>query len=100
LSSYNEAVKNIGKIRFSLPAALKMVTFNHVKVLGVGKLTGSINTGKKADITVFDKDFNIIATIINGDFSYIDQKRTRPFIIRSAAHELPFQLIPANQALS
>lgn len=67
----NQAVKNfMENTGVTLPEALQTVTVNPAKELGVFDEIGSIQEGKFADLTVFDQEFNIKATMINGKIAY------------------------------
>ncbi|MEF9952119.1 MAG: amidohydrolase [Clostridium sp.] len=55
--------------------ALKMITINPAKILGIDKRVGSIEIGKDADIVIFDGDpldsrTNVKYTIIDGNIVY------------------------------
>lgn len=50
----------------SVLEALKMVTSNPAKLLGISSVKGSIEKGKDADIVIMDKNFNVKSTIIKG----------------------------------
>lgn len=66
-----DAVMNIKEsAKIDLYSALKMVTIVPAKILGLDKEIGSIKLNKKANLTVIDKEMNIYATIINGNFVY------------------------------
>lgn len=63
----NRAVKNmIDWAGLSVPAAVRMASLNPARVLGLDHRIGSIETGKRADLAVFDREFNVIATIRRG----------------------------------
>jgi len=50
--------------------AVWMATYNPAKVIGADNSIGSLAPGKKANITVFDKNMNIKMTFINGNLMY------------------------------
>ncbi len=63
----NRAVKNI--IEFAdvdLPTAVRMVTVNPARLLGIQRKKGTFEAGKDADIVIFDRDFSVKTTIIKG----------------------------------
>lgn len=69
--SLNKALKNA--VRFlglSLPDALTLVTLNPAKVLKIDKQKGSLSVGKDADIVIFDKNFKVKITIVEGSVVY------------------------------
>ncbi len=67
----NVAVKNIIKnSKFNLISAIKMVTENPAKVIGVNTERGTIEIDKYADFTIFDEDINVIYTIVEGELCY------------------------------
>jgi len=43
-----------------------MASLSPAKVLGIEDRKGSIKQGKDADIIIFDEDFNIYTTIVEG----------------------------------
>lgn len=66
-----EALKNaVTKCGLSLPEALRMITMNPAKLLGVQGKKGSIEKGKDADIVIFDRNYDVKATIILGRIAY------------------------------
>lgn len=67
----NIAVKNfMGHAGIPIYEAVKMASLNPAKNLKIDKKTGSIEIGKSADIIIFNKDFCIMETIINGETIY------------------------------
>lgn len=66
-----EALKNaVTKCNIKLTDAVRMVTMNPAVFLGVSDHKGSLEAGKDADIVVFDKDFNVKATVVRGRIAY------------------------------
>lgn len=66
-----DALKNAVKgCNIELLDALKFITINPAKLLGVEHKKGSIAAGKDADIVIFDKDFNVKMTMIRGKIAY------------------------------
>lgn len=66
-----DAVKNLIKhTGISLNDAIKMVTINPARLLGVDKEIGSIEVSKKANLVVMDEDFNIHLSIAGGKVVY------------------------------
>lgn len=66
-----EALKNaVIKCNLPLLDALRMITLNPAKLLGVEGRKGSIEAGKDADIVIFDKDFDVKATLVRGRMIY------------------------------
>jgi N-acetylglucosamine-6-phosphate deacetylase len=58
-------VKNLAASGFSLEDAVKTASFNPANVMRY-RNKGAIIPGHDADLTVFDRDFNILAVIIGG----------------------------------
>lgn len=54
----------------SMVEAVKMVTVNPAKELGVYDKLGSIEIGKNADFTIFNHKIEITATLVNGKVAY------------------------------
>ncbi|KXA91595.1 hypothetical protein AKJ63_01240 [candidate division MSBL1 archaeon SCGC-AAA259D18] len=64
------AVENmVSKLSVDLTDAVRMATINPANVLGLQKY-GRLAPGSIADITIFDSEFNIMATMIDGEFVY------------------------------
>ncbi|MEP7143152.1 MAG: amidohydrolase family protein, partial [Ferruginibacter sp.] len=53
-----------------LPEAVKMITGTPARILGISARKGSLETGKDADIVIFDGDINISMTMIKGRIVY------------------------------
>ncbi len=63
----NRAVKNIiDWTGVSVPHAVRMASLNPARVLGLDNQMGSIEKGKLANLAVFDRDFNVVTTILRG----------------------------------
>lgn len=63
----NDAVLNVSKYTdCSIPRLIRLVTLNPAKVLGIEDRKGSLETGKDADIAVFDEEMKIHMTIGKG----------------------------------
>lgn len=66
----NKAVKNIMKFAdIDLQDAIKMVTLNPAKLLGIQDRKGSLQVGKDADLVIFDDNLKVKYTIIKGNIS-------------------------------
>jgi N-acetylglucosamine-6-phosphate deacetylase len=66
-----EALKNaVTKCNLGLLEALRLVTLNPAKFLGVEDKKGSLEPGKDADIVIFDKNFGVKTTLIRGRIVY------------------------------
>lgn len=67
----NVAVKNVVE-RVGVPFidVIDMATINPARNLGVDKEMGSIALGKKANLTILDKDFSVVMTIRDGNVVY------------------------------
>ena len=61
------AVQNFMKFtNCSLPEAVRCATLNPARILGIDLKTGSVEVGKKADLVVFDENFNIKHVFFSG----------------------------------
>ena len=68
----NQAVKNFAKTtRAPLERVVEMVTRTPAEELGIYGETGSLEEEKRADLTLFDEDMMIAATIVGGHLAYI-----------------------------
>lgn len=67
----NEAIR---KFQYNtgapLPEVIKLVTINPAKELGIYDLKGSIESGKQADLVLFDDTIEIFTTIVKGKKVY------------------------------
>lgn len=64
-----EAVKNtVEFVGIALDEALRMATLYPAKAIGVDGLLGRIEAGMVANLTVFDRDYNVTATVVNGQY--------------------------------
>ncbi len=67
----NRAVKNIIEhTNTKLQEVIRLATLNPAKVIGIDDIKGSISIGKDADITVFDRNFDVHLTIVEGNIVY------------------------------
>jgi len=65
----NRAVKNmIDWTGVSVSQAMNMASLNPARVLGLERRIGSIRAGKYANLAILDRDFNVLETIIRGEF--------------------------------
>jgi N-acetylglucosamine-6-phosphate deacetylase len=71
----NDAVKNaVTKVGLPFELVIKAVTENPAKNIGVFDKYGSIEVGKKANFTVLDDDYGVVATIVDGILVYSKDK--------------------------
>ena len=64
-----QGIQNLIKFGFTLEDAVRTASTNPARILHYQK-KGLIAAGMDADITVFDKDFNIKVTIVGGEVRY------------------------------
>ena len=63
-----DAVRNsVEHAGIALDEAIRMATLYPARAIGVDKLLGSIESGKVANLTVFDRDYHILKTFVNGN---------------------------------
>lgn len=63
-----DAVRNsIEHAGIALDEAIRMATLYPARAIGVDKQLGSIESGKVANLTVFDRDYHILKTFVNGN---------------------------------
>ena len=67
----NQALRNMKK-HTALPVwkIVNMASLNAATVIGMQETMGSIKVGKKANIAIVDKEFEVYVTIINGEVCY------------------------------
>ena len=70
----NQCALNVTHCGFSAWTALKMVTENPARSIGVYDRKGSIDTGKDADLVLLDEHFNVYLTIKGGRIVYRSTK--------------------------
>ncbi|MBY8020839.1 N-acetylglucosamine-6-phosphate deacetylase [Vibrio fluvialis] len=64
-----EAVQNtVEHVGIALDEALRMATLYPAKAIGVAHKLGRVKKGMIANLTVFDRDFNVKATVVNGQY--------------------------------
>lgn len=57
----------------SVADAVRMMTENPARVMGISDAKGSLSVGKDADVVIFDGDINVKNTIIGGKIVYWNQ---------------------------
>lgn len=63
-----DAVRNsVEHAGIALDEAIRMATLYPARAIGVDKQLGSIESGKVANLTVFDRDYHILKTFVNGN---------------------------------
>ncbi|GAL32895.1 N-acetylglucosamine-6-phosphate deacetylase [Vibrio maritimus] len=64
-----EAVQNtVEHAGIALDEALRMATLYPAKAMGIDNKLGRIRKGMVANLTVFDRDFNVQGTVVNGQY--------------------------------
>jgi N-acetylglucosamine-6-phosphate deacetylase len=64
-----EAVQNtVEHVGIALDEALRMATLYPAKAIGMADKLGLVKKGLVANLTVFDRDFNVQATVVNGQY--------------------------------
>ena len=65
-----DAVKNaVEYVGIALDEALRMATLYPAKAIGVDKTLGTVSEGKIANLVVFDRNFTIAKTVVNGEIN-------------------------------
>ncbi|MFQ1007841.1 N-acetylglucosamine-6-phosphate deacetylase [Gilliamella apicola] len=65
-----DAVKNaVEYVSIALDEALRMATLYPAKAIGVDKTLGSVSEGKIANLVIFDRNFTITKTVVNGEIN-------------------------------
>lgn len=63
-----EAVRNsVEHAGIPLDEAIRMATLYPARAIGIDKQLGSIESGKVANLVVFNRDYHILNTLVNGD---------------------------------
>jgi N-acetylglucosamine-6-phosphate deacetylase len=66
-----KAVQNLVRFtRVSLPQAVRTASLNPARLVGLDKHKGSLEVGKDADITMFNRDYEVYYTISGGEVVY------------------------------
>ncbi|NAW89042.1 MULTISPECIES: N-acetylglucosamine-6-phosphate deacetylase [unclassified Vibrio] len=66
-----EAVQNtVEHVGIALDEALRMATLYPAKAIGVDQKLGRVKKGMVANLTAFDRDFNVQATVVNGQYEH------------------------------
>ncbi|MCK6262190.1 N-acetylglucosamine-6-phosphate deacetylase [Vibrio sp. ZSDE26] len=66
-----EAVQNtVEHVGIALDEALRMATLYPAAAIGVDNQLGRIKKGMVANLAVFDRDFNVQATVVNGQYEH------------------------------
>lgn len=75
VATMNVMVKNLVKLA-GLPIleAVRMATVTPAQVLGIAHERGTVAPGMKADLVVFDEDFNVHITIVEGSIVYAKEE--------------------------
>ncbi len=65
-----EAVQNsVEHVGIALDEAVRMATLYPARAIGMDNILGAIKNGYVANLTVFDRDFNVKATVVNGEYT-------------------------------
>ncbi|MCR5833661.1 MAG: N-acetylglucosamine-6-phosphate deacetylase [Selenomonadaceae bacterium] len=80
VATMNTVLKNFHvNTNLDIPSCVSTVTKNPAQELGIFDLLGSLEVGKSADIVIFDDDFNIDKTFINGQRDVASNGRDKCF---------------------
>tara|TARA_R110001583_G_scaffold21088_5_gene80295 strand:+ start:11259 stop:12392 length:1134 start_codon:yes stop_codon:yes gene_type:complete len=60
--------KCVKHVDIELAEAIRMATIYPAKAISVDDKLGSIEVGKIANLAIFDNDFNVISTVLNGQY--------------------------------
>lgn len=72
-----QAVKNIVEhASIPLDEALRMATLYPAQIMGIDNYLGSVEVNKIANLTVFNQNYQIQKTIVNGNIHNFDKKTT------------------------
>ena len=71
IAKMNDVVKNFSvNAEMKIPEVVELVTKNPARELGIYENVGSIEVGKSADFVIFDENFNVKHTIIDGEIVF------------------------------
>ncbi|RYU92764.1 N-acetylglucosamine-6-phosphate deacetylase [Emticicia agri] len=71
VATTDKLLKNlVEKVGISIPESVKMLTATPARIMKVQNSKGKIAKGFDADLVVFDNDFNINSTIVDGEVVY------------------------------
>ena len=74
VATTNQLVRNMVRLAdVSLLDAVRMTTATPARIMGVEGRKGSITVGKDADVVIFDENFTVRATLVNGNLIYSNQ---------------------------
>jgi N-acetylglucosamine-6-phosphate deacetylase len=65
INAVRNAVEHVG---IALDEAVRMATLYPARAIGVENKLGTIKAGLIANLAIFDRDFNVKATVVNGEF--------------------------------
>ncbi len=65
INAVRNAVEHVG---IALDEAVRMATLYPARAIGVENKLGAIKAGLVANLAIFDRDFNVKATVVNGEF--------------------------------
>ncbi len=68
----DDALRNVRPLakEYSYADLINLVTINPATNIGLEKEIGSLEVGKRADLTLLDKDFHVLAVFIDGELAY------------------------------
>ena len=64
----NRGVANMVKFGASIADALLMASYTPAFILGFDKDMGNLLPGRRANLAIFDKNFDVLATLVDGEF--------------------------------
>jgi N-acetylglucosamine-6-phosphate deacetylase len=71
LATMEDLVRNaVASLPVTLPEAVRMVTRNPARVLGLGERKGSLSPGADADLVVLDGELRVAMTLVRGQVAY------------------------------
>lgn len=71
IATANRLIKTMVTLaNISIVDAVKMLTYTPARIMGILNKKGSLTVGKDADVVIFDNDFNVHYTLVNGEIVY------------------------------